>query len=505
MPGPEEFQKKPEAAPDQSDKETSQYLAVSALGKPADKTKLADSQKLDGSARSEGEAAQPAKPAEQLSAPVREDYTAAWLRGMAGRLAYLGVTGKLSVDDGAWQNALKKAGPVGEQLLERKLALESKGWSFGKLGFNDPYWELKGQGYASRLARMTSLGGYHWDVHDGTLHSGQISEALKGFPVKRVTYNPFVITTANVMGYGYGTSDPIKNVATIMSHELGHEDGILREHPGDWKQLLPEEQKTMAKRMLATESRAIVTQLHISQQLGDTHIQNTMLRTSLRGGELGGFIHDTWGKSGGKYEAFSVLDRKEAVSFVNSYLDETFGKGLIDTKTGKIRAFDINAGFGKQIGSITGDAELAALMAENKAGVKPPASRFGTFAESAAGRTFIRGGQALAAIGTLAMVSDLRGAFQEGTAAGIGKLARVGVDWAGFEGGTALSVMAAERVAMVVPSARFAKLLPVVAMAGGFGGSWAADKYFGTKVEQSVRNSPGLISQKGLDAWNSLR
>ncbi len=450
-------------------------------------------------------AAPPGQPAQEAATAVRETDATAWFRGIAGRWAYLGVTGKLHIDSNSWQGALKKAGPVGEQLLERKIALEGKGWTFGKLGFSDPYWELKGQGYASRIWRLTSLGGYHWDVHDGSLHNGKVSEALKGLPVKRITYNPGVISAANILGYGYGTSDPIKNVATIMAHELGHEDGILREHPGDWKSLLPEEQKTMAKRMLATESRAIVTQLHIAQQIGDTHIQNTMLRSSLRGGELGGYIHDTWGKSGGKYGAFSVLDRKEAITFVNSYLDETFGKGLINPKTGHVRAFDVNAGFGKQIGSITGDVELQSLMAENKTGVRPPVSRLGTFAESASGRGLIRGVQGLAAVGVLAMVGDLRGAFKEGPAAGIGKVARIGTDWVGFEAGTAVSVMAAERVAMMLPAGRFAKVLPIVALAGGFGGSYVADKYFGTKVEQAVRSAPSLISKNGLDAWNSLR
>lgn len=505
MAGPEDLQAKTTDAAEggkaEAAEKASAYLSVTALGLPSEKP---------GHRR----AAEPPQPAERAAPtgaatgqPIGTDSQGgqfAYLRALTGRLAYLGLTGKLHVDSQSWQQALKRAGPVGEQLLERMNQLEKKGWSFGRLGFNDPYWELKGQGYASRLMRMTSLGGYHWDVHDGVLKSGKVVDRLVGLPVKRITYNPMVISAANILGYGYGTSDPIKNVATIMAHELGHEDGILREHSGDWKKLLPEEQRLLAKRMLATEARAIVTQLHVAQQLGDTHIQNTMLRSSLRGGELGGFIHDTWGKSGGKYGAFRVLDRKEAVSFVNSYLDETFGKGLIDAKTGKIRPFDINAGFGKQIGSIAGDAELAALMAENKPGVKPPSSRLGALTESATGRGLIRGGQALAAVGVLAMVNDVRGAFKDSPSAGVARLARVGVDWGGFEAGTALTMMAAERAAMVVPSARFAKLLPVLAIAGGMGGSWAADKFFGSKVEKVMRSAPSFIDKKRLESWSSL-
>lgn len=431
----------------------------------------------------------------QAEADVREyGFGSAYLQGMGARFAYLGLRGKLFVADADWQSALKRAGPVGEQLIQRLDHLKGKGWTFGSLGLADPYWELKGQGYASRIARMTSLGGYHWDVHDGVLANGKFVEDLRGLPVKRVTYNRGLVSLANVLGYGYGTSDPVKNVATIMAHELGHEDGILREHPGSWKSLSPGEQKNLAMRMLATESRAIVTQLHVAQQLGDSHIQNTLLRSALRSGDLGGVIFDTWGKSGGKYDAFAALTRREAAGFVNSYLDETFGKDLINRSTGQIRPFDINAGFGKQIGSIAGDAELSALMAENRPGVPAPQSRAGSFlTETASGRALLRGGQALAAVGVLATVHDLRGAFKESPVAGLARLARVGVDWGGFEAGTAVSMMAAERLAMTMPAGRMGKLIPFLAIAGGMGGAHAADKYFGTKVEKALRSTPEYL------------
>src|SRR5262249_27112425 len=150
----------------------------------------------------------------------------------------------------------------------------------------------------------------------------------KGDAVKRIAVNNKVVTLSSMIGGSYLGGDTPKGVATIMAHELGHEDGILREHPGNWKELPLEEQRTLGRRMLATETRAILTQLHVAGELGDESLNNARFRAALQSGKLGGFIHATWAKSGEQYGSFSTLTPKEADAFVNQYIEETFGKNV---------------------------------------------------------------------------------------------------------------------------------------------------------------------------------
>lgn len=408
-----------------------------------------------------------------------------YLRALTGRIAYLGLKGTLVADERSWRQSLAKAGPVGEQLVERMAKLEACGWSVGRLGYNDPLWELSKAGKVERIGRMFSLGGYHWDLHDGQA-------------VKRIAINDKVVSLANMVAAAFGTADAPKGVATLVAHELGHEDGILRDHPGNWQNLSLEEQRTLARRMLATETRAILTQLHVADQIGDCTITNTRFKAALQRGNLGAFIHETWGKSGDRYGSFSTLSRQEATAFVNHYIAETFGKDIYNPANGRVRAFDINTGLEKQIGAITGDAELAESMRAAKPGMRPAASSLGRWlGETKTGRLLMRGGPVLGAVGLLAVANDLDGAFAQGAEHGVGRLGRVCVDWSGFELGTASGAFLGRALAVRFAERRMPMVaIPLMILGGGMVGSHALDNALGRRAESSL--SSAVRSVKGL-------
>ncbi len=407
-----------------------------------------------------------------------------YLRALTGRITYLGLKGTLVADEHSWRFALAKSGPVGEQLLERMSQLEANGWSVGRLGYNDPYWELTKTGKGERIWRMFTLGGYHCDLQEGRA-------------VKRIAINGRVVSLANMIAAAFGSADAPKGIATLMAHELGHEDGILREHPGNWQKLSPSQQRTLAKRMLATETRAILTQLHVADQIGDNTITNTRFKAALQRGNLGAFIHETWGKSGDKYGSFSTMSRQEATAFVNQYIAETFGKDIYNPANGKVRAFDLNAGLERQIGTIAGDAELVERMKVGRQGMRPAETTLSRMlGETRTGRFLARGGQALGAVGLLALANDLNGAFEQGAEQGVGRLGRVGVDWAGFEAGTATGAFVGRALAVRFAERKMPMLaIPLMIIGGGMVGSHAFDRAIGQRVESSFSTAVKSVKQ----------
>jgi len=409
--------------------------------------------------------------------------------GLLGRVTYLGTTGKLFIEDSAWKGQLAGAGPVGRQLLERMSALEARGWSIGNLSMQDPFWKLTGKGLLGRSLRKLSLGGYHWDW-----------DMQRDIPVKRIAINEGLVSAAGSMGMTYGNTTPAKTMATLMAHELGHEDGIIRDFGADWKQvasrLTPEEQQILARRMLATETNAIVSQLYVADAIGEHSFTTDRMKAALVRGDLGAFIHSTWGKSGGSYGAFGTMSRGEAKQFVNDYLASTYGSELIDPRTGKIREFDLTRGQGHQFGTISGDETLAARMAETRQGVTPPDSALGRFfAESATGRWALRGAGALGALAIIGTVADVGGAFRKSPAAGFGRVGRVGADWAGYEAGSAAGGLLGRSLLSVserTPGFLGAALI----IGGGYVGAQVLDSYLGGKIEQTVTSAIGSLTRR---------
>ncbi|MCC6978114.1 MAG: hypothetical protein IT343_07310 [Candidatus Melainabacteria bacterium] len=398
------------------------------------------------------------------------------LRAFTARFAYLAATDSLTANNGKITDLLKKSGPVGEQLLAKMADMEQSGWKIRPLSFNDRYMQLEKPNFFSRLAKMGTLSGYHYDY-------------FKGEQLRTVAYNNVTNALGGVMGSNYGAGTPLKRITGIVSHELAHHDGTLADIKNA-ANLPRAEQQTLAKRLLATETRAVLTQLHISDKIGDRHITDDVFKAALRKRDLGGLIYDAWGKSGSTYASFGSLDRKYANTFVNEFIDDLsaktqgkFATPLIDMKTGKVGVFDINEGIGNRFGAVTGDDELMRRMQSPTLEKGVPAGRFAGFFESKTGRAVSHGMKGVAAIGLISTAADLKGAYGESFAKGNSRLARVGVDWAGFEAGTALGSKFATALTVAskvrVPMAA----IPLVAIAAGIGGSYLADKYMGESVE----------------------
>lgn len=397
---------------------------------------------------------------------------------MAARMSYFALRDKFTPNNAQLKAMLQQSGPVGEQLLQRMGKMEAQGWTFSDLKFNDPYLKLEAPGLFKRAGRMLSLGGYHYSSYEDVV-------------LKRITHNSFNVGLGSIGGASYGRGDPVKHAAVYIAHELSHEDGTLYDYK-DWKALPMSEQQTLAKRLLATETRAIVTQLHVAEALGDTHVSNDMLKMALRRRDLGGYIHDMWKNVSDTYGPFKSMDRTQAANFVNQYLDESFGKDLVNPKTGSIRPFDIDAGLGKQVGALGIDHEMALKLASTEPGIATKTTAVERFLmETGSGRFLTRGARSAIALGGLVMVADIRGAFNEGPVSGAGRIARVGADWAGFEAGSVLGAATGRGAALAFTRSRYPLLaIPLTTLAGGIIGAHVTDKYVGERLENIIKAAP---------------
>ena len=412
----------------------------------------------------------------QTAEPLGNSFIDPTLRAFTARFGLLAVTGNLTADNKAIAQTLRKAGPMGGQLLEQFGEMEKLGWKLQPIGFNDRYLQLEKPNLLARAGKMLSLSGYHYDT-------------FKGESLRTIGYNNFSNLLGGVMGSSYGTGNPVRHTAAIVAHEIAHHDKSLVDYK-DITKLTVAEQQTLAKRLLATETRAILTQLHVADKVGDLHLGNDSLRAALMKRDLGGFIHDAWGKSSSTYSSFGSIDRSFAKTFVNDFIADLstktqakFNNPLVDFKTGRVGVFDISEGVGNRFGSIPGDDDMLRRMHAPAGEGVQTASRFAAFMESKTGRVLGHGMKGAAAIGLIATAADLKTAYGESVEKGNARLARVGVDWAGFEAGsfagsrlaTALAVSSKVKVPVLA--------IPIAAMSFGIGGSYLADKHAGAGVE----------------------
>ncbi|PZM85081.1 MAG: hypothetical protein DKT66_02585 [Candidatus Melainabacteria bacterium] len=401
------------------------------------------------------------------------------LRAFSARFAYLAATDGLTADNASIARTLKKAGPLGEQLLGQMAEMEKFGWKLQPIGLNDRYLQLERPNLLSRMSKMLTLSGYHYDT-------------FKGENLRAIGYNNVNNALGSVMGSSYGTGNTIKHVTSIVAHEIGHHDKTIADFRDISKLTVPEQQ-TLAKRLLATETRAILTQLHVADKVGDFHLSNDSLRTALMKRDLGGFIHDAWGKSSSTYSSFGAIDRQYAKTFVNEFIDDLsvktqakFNNPLVDAKTGRVGLFDIAEGAGNRFGNIAGDEEVLRRMSAPVAQTSAAPGRFAAFMESKTGRVLGYGMKGAAALGLLATAADLKSAYSESFSKGNSRLARVGVDWAGFEAGTVLGSRLASALAVSAKVKLPVVAIPLAAISFGIGGSYLADKTLGEGVENYV-------------------
>ncbi len=404
---------------------------------------------------------------------------------LAARTSYLAASGQLYVDNYSVQKSLASLkSPVADQVLQRWHLMQDQGWTIEKAGslvFDK----------AGRPSKMSSAGLF------------QMEERYLG-------YKPTKTNLQRILG---GVS-PNETAASVLAHEISHHDGHLRHylHPNDL-----ETNALMAKRILATESRAILTQVHLAQIGGAgysqaPHVEGAL--KALRADDLGGYIHrnwvnwDSWNPNVDKLYAqgpnymrrynacpnpeFGFITEQEARLFVNDYLKETFGTNLLDPATGKVRAFDLDAGLGKMNGP-TLSADLAKTPNNYRWQLQAgePAYSPQLPALTASERNFgrvVRGVQTVGALGLLCMAGDVHKSFQQGLPTGVAKLGEVGLCWGAFEGGLALS---SKLIGKVNPYCGLA-----VGFAAGTGSAILADYMLGDKVRNTLATSTDSFARK---------
>ncbi|HNB22466.1 MAG TPA: hypothetical protein PKZ32_08620, partial [Candidatus Melainabacteria bacterium] len=301
------------------------------------------------------------------------------LRSISARFAYLAATNTLTADNASIAQTLRKAGPMGEQLLGRFAEMEKLGWKLQPIGLSDRYLQLERPNLLSRMGKLMTVSGYHYDT-------------FKGESLRTVGYNNVNNMLGSIMGSSYATGDTVKHVSSIVAHEIAHHDKTLSDFK-DMSKLTVPEQQTLAKRLLATETRAILTQLHVADRVSDFHLTNDSLRAALIKRDLGGFIYDAWGKSGSTYKSFASINRDYAKTFVNDFIDDLasktkarFNTDLVDGKSGRVGFFDLNEGTGNRFGNIPGDEDLFKRMNTPIPESQAAAGRFAAFMESKSGR-----------------------------------------------------------------------------------------------------------------------
>lgn len=388
-----------------------------------------------------------------------------YLTAAASRYACWTIIGRLELDPLSMQSHLSRCGPVGDQLLGRMNKLQSNGWTFSPLKFNDPLLTQAHPNYFKRLGAYLSMGGYN-------------SSSLR-----RITYGSPLSTLCALSGALPGRSNPSKEYATFLAHELSHADGIL---VGDSLKNHGE-RRVFADRMLATETRALLAELHVADKIGASILDHNRLRASAMARDLGGGIFDNC-----RYKQFAAINRADAVRFVNRYTDETFGASIFDSQTGKVRTFDINAGLDRQIGKTSQDEflrQLRQIPGEPIAGARTCASRMSFNNRSA--RVLGYCGRSLFALGSLGTLADVAGAFKQSPAHGVGRLARTGLDWGGFEISSVLARRAGTIAACLLKSPVLARVVPLISLAGTLVGTEGVDRFIATRVESVIsRQTP---------------
>jgi hypothetical protein len=395
---------------------------------------------------------------------VASDMAQPAVAGLTARFAHLALTGQLYVDKGSIARAIAKSdSPVAKQILGTAREMETNDWRFLKA---PPNWE-----YGGKYDNMTRTLWYSTRGWRGEFQY--------------------------ILGAGEG---PITEAAVGFSHEVGHHDTNVASYwvePADSGAY-----QVMAKRGIIAETRAMLGEVHMDQELGaSTEFARERL-AALRSGTLGDYISNV------SHLNHGGLPDGEANQMVNQYLEKTYGKNVVDPVSGKVRAFDMRAGFGKnQVAPLATDGEYLSWLesedghylnlrqdpsglfeARNLAIEGQPLrtfmlqkTRFLRAGESSAAGIFGHGTRALAAVGLVFAANDIAGQYRQGAGAGTGRLACVATDWAGYEAGALAGRTAVKALAIYNPWAATAISLGTAIVA-----SDVFDKGLGQRLESAV-------------------
>ncbi|MBX9724108.1 MAG: hypothetical protein K2X81_22060 [Candidatus Obscuribacterales bacterium] len=392
--------------------------------------------------------------------PVKADWSdslgellAPGMAGLSGRMAVMGAKGELHLDANALKRQLgKMESPVAQELVKRMDTMQSEGWQFLKAG--------------------------------AEAHAGVYQQNMR-----RVFFQQQGSTLSHMIGVDL---NPAKQSAPILAHEVAHHNGVLFYGTEGLSQ---NDQKIMSLRKIEAETTSMLAETHIADELGvkdvrPWNVSTEPRRAAIASGELGQYIIDTHGS---KY--FKVNpDSQWVKTQVNDFIDTTYGGSMINNANGKVRAFDLNAGYGRNIAELEFDKDAKfAWRANDFVGerIKYPdadlRSELGKALRSGESQTMSQAAhvsKGLAAFGFLLAANDLPGAFENGMGSGVGRLAKVGVDYAGYSVGAsaANSILAkAGDLALHYP-----KLGTAAVLVAGFASAYLADQAIGKNVEKTV-------------------
>ncbi|MDZ4836703.1 MAG: hypothetical protein SGJ27_23230 [Candidatus Melainabacteria bacterium] len=380
------------------------------------------------------------------------------LSAISARVAYFGVTDQLHVDQYTMRKSLERMkSPVAKQLVDVMDDLVAKDWQILK----EPLLSSSGGSYNEFSRRL-------WYSERFALPGYLLGQS----PVKRALSYPF-------------------------SHELGHHKPSLCysvDSPAA-------DAETMAKRHLLGEAKAMLTEIHITEELKVPPHSNTLARkTALSNGSLGAQIlidHAQVTSALRNPLAPKAVQDSNVNRMVNSYLEETFGRNLIDPETGKVRPFDLKAGInGPVIAELAEDPSFRYLTSKYKELRNEPdvehRSRLGRFfkaGETKTGSIMMRGLKGAGAVGGMLMVTDVYGAFQDSSAAGFGRIGKLATEVAGFEAGTASGTAASLKLLSKHPKTRI-----ITSLGAGLSGAYGAGEYIGKHVETMIKGNTPITS-----------
>ncbi len=370
--------------------------------------------------------------------------------GLSARLTSLGLKGELHLDVNSMKRQLSKLeSPVAGELVNRVNGMQADGWQFLEAA---P------------------------EAHAGVY---QLSR-------RRIFYQPQGSMLSHALGLEL---NPIKQTLPILAHETAHHNGALFYKTSS---LNAEERRVMDLRMLEAETTSMLTETHIADQLGvkdsrPWNVSTEPRRAAIKSGELGQYILDTHGS---KY--FKEMPEPQWVkSKVNQFIDTVYGGSIVDSTSGKVRAFDLNASYGRNIAEIRLD-EIARQKFNNIDYLNERIKRPESDVRSKLGKTlglgenqFMSTGahviKGLAAFGLLMAVGDIAGGFEQSVGTGIKRLTKVGVDWSGYGAGTAAAnavMTGMGDIAMHCP-----RIGTAAVVLSGFAGAYLADVGIGRYLE----------------------
>jgi hypothetical protein len=432
------------------------------------------------------------KPASEHAAPLNEEagrllserkqraqesslnLDAPGLNAMMARTAYYGVQGRLLPNMSQITKVMAQSGPIGEAALNRMQALSAKGWSFGAMSPADEFIANHTKNPLMRLAKLLVQGGYN-DSQSG-----------------KIAHNALGSFMNTVVGISDGAD---KDAATKYIHELAHGKYAAGYRAYEatpaaraaLHQLSTEAQMLHGREMVQEELRAVTAQVagNIRQQ-GEfraflapqtTGLSNYPLEAALKHEQLGAVVKSAW-----PYEGTRVLSVQQANAAASEYMKTNYGELI---KNGAL-----NPQAEKAIA-----AEISRLPVEAPAGNVVRASATAATAETAfsSSRYFnylSRGGQALGSLALLSAAGDVRNQFMVSTGSGVGRLAGIGSDWAGFEGGAFVGGWLGKGItgAIIKSNPRLAMItVPLLSIGSGIVGSQIMHESVSRPLEQKTQ------------------